>query len=31
MTDIFAADNDFSDVADELSMDSDEWIAKMLG
>lgn len=31
MDDFFAADVDFSDVADELAMDEDAWIAKMLG
>jgi hypothetical protein len=27
----FIADEDFSDVKDELALDADEWIAKMLG
>lgn len=30
MTDYFATDADFSDVSDELSLDEDAWIAKML-
>lgn len=27
----FAFDEDFSDVEDEMSLDADAWIAKMLG
>jgi hypothetical protein len=27
----FAFDEDFSEVEDEMSLDSDAWIAKMLG
>ncbi len=27
----FVADTDFEDVEDELALDADEWIAKMLG
>ena len=30
MIDFDASDEDFSDVSDELALDADEWIAKML-
>lgn len=31
MNDFIAKDEDFSDIEDELALDADEWIAKMLG
>lgn len=29
--DEYTNDNDFADIEDEMSMDADAWIAKMLG